>query len=191
MRLFFAIDFPTAYKIELQKGLAALRVQVETLKEWQPLAPSWTLPQNLHITLQFLGEVEAQVLGKLISETVEELREAPSITLELGRPGWFSSDKDPRILSLSVEPQQSLRALSQALGKVIVCLGLPLEDRPYRGHLTLAKVKAKVAKALDLADLKWPPLKPLRVEEVMLYQSQPSKRGSLYTQMGKFKLNGL
>jgi 2'-5' RNA ligase len=137
MRTFIAIE-PTE---ELHKRLG------DTLVRLQPQAPRarWVRPQQLHLTLAFLGEVpesDVQKLSPLLDALV--LRHRP-FKLTVGGGGTFGSPTHPRVLwmALGGEGVPLLSSLQAELAERLSGLGYPGEDpgRGFHPHLTLARAK--------------------------------------------------
>lgn len=92
-------------------------------------------PHNLHITLKFIGAAAATVLPDIIRAMQQAIAGHHAITLQLRGAGRFQS-----ALWLGVAPNAALSALASALNKALAPLGFPPETKPYRPHLTLARL---------------------------------------------------
>ena len=126
MRLFIAINFPDAVKDRLESAVQALRRQ--------GVKASWSRRENLHLTLEFLGEVEraAPVI------TAMERVKAQKFSLRLTNSGRFRREGGD-IFWLGVARSEPLMRLQAELHQSLRREGLRLEKRPYRPHLTLAR----------------------------------------------------
>jgi RNA 2',3'-cyclic 3'-phosphodiesterase len=102
----------------------------------------WVRAENLHLTLQFLGEQgEAELEGLALL-----LRELPSrepLQLSLGELGFFGSTRRPRVVQMGLCGEvERLQQLVTELGQSTeAALGLPPEEREYHPHITLGRVK--------------------------------------------------
>lgn len=114
----------------------------ELISELRPLAgrASWVAPENLHITLQFLGEVEVDRLARVakVCATVAAAQEA--LLLTTTGLGCFPPRGQPRVLYLGTDQQQPLADLARALGAQLQSCGFDLPER-FHSHLTLARLK--------------------------------------------------
>lgn len=176
MRIFFAIDLNKETKDILHAALHPLRSQHESIR--------WSKPENLHVTLQFLQEVKIEDIPDMLNHVREELSDFKEFNLKIGALELFPNVTHPKVLSLHVEPQDILTDLSIRIGKGIVTNGYDIEKRPFRGHITLAKITRPFA----LEQIEIPMLKNMFVKEVTLFQSEPSREGSRYTPLAIIKL---
>lgn len=129
--------------------------------------------ETMHCTLAFLGEVDDARLVEL-KALVEELPSAP-IALKATRLDAFGSPRKAHVIVLPLEDDGSLLRLYETIGVK--------EDRPYRPHLTLARLK----KPEDVRTLieSTPVSLEGRVVGVTLYKSVLGKNGSTYTPLAR------
>lgn len=92
-------------------------------------------PDNLHITLKFIGAVAAPALPDIVSAMQRALANRCAFTLQLRGAGSFQS-----ALWLGVEPNPALSGLATALNETMGALGYALETKLFRPHLTLARL---------------------------------------------------
>lgn len=132
MRLFVALQIPE----EVREAIAAL------IRELKPLDDSWkwTRPENLHVTLKFLGEIQ-EVRLKQFTETLRAVRADLPIAMMFRGLGFFPDEKRPRVLWAGIEAPASLPALAESLEEAFVRMGLPREEKAFTPHLTLARSK--------------------------------------------------
>jgi 2'-5' RNA ligase len=103
-------------------------------------APRWTTPDRWHLTLLFLGAVPDELVESLVAASGPAVGGAPPMTLRLAGGGRFGSARRPQVawagLAGDVDP---LAALAGRLAAVARSLRLPVDDRPFRPHLTLGR----------------------------------------------------
>ncbi|MDQ3824707.1 MAG: RNA 2',3'-cyclic phosphodiesterase [Actinomycetota bacterium] len=132
MRLFVALTPP-------EDVVDALRTTTVALRELAPeLAAQlrWTRPEQWHLTLVFLGEVSDQVVSELTRRLNRAAARHPPLSLSLGGGGRFGH----RVLWTGVHgDRDGLRRLAGSAAAAALRCRLPVEDRPYRPHLTLAR----------------------------------------------------
>lgn len=159
-RLFFAL-WPDD-KTRHQLAEVALRLQSEQGK--------WVEPEKLHITLAFLGSVEAKDLSKLYG-AVERVGGEP-FELVLDRvQHWMGRG----IVCLTAEQApEALLNLVKALTKSLFKSGIPMDIKPFRPHVTLARKVKKRIPVGPVSPLCWP------VRSFALVESQLSPEGSRY-----------
>jgi len=106
---------------------------------------SWTRPENLHLTMKFLGEVpgdRVEELGGWMAEAAGEIR---PFDLVLEGAGGFPSMSSPRILWVGVrEPLDPVRKLHQNMENVLSGAGFPREGRAYHPHITVGRVRKRL-----------------------------------------------
>jgi RNA 2',3'-cyclic 3'-phosphodiesterase len=130
VRLFIAIDIPSG----IRDGLAAL------IQEFRTVAPKakWVRPENLHVTLKFLGSTEAAKLEQ-IGAALRAVRSTEPVTLEFRGLGFFPNEKRPRVLWAGMESSANLRLLAGDVDRAMHQVAFALEERPFTPHLTLAR----------------------------------------------------
>jgi len=151
MRLFIAINFSDEIKELLGKLMRALRQIPADLK--------WVAEENLHLTLQFLGEVAPERIGA-ISEGIEKAAAGSKpFMLSLAGVGVFPSVERPRVLWVGVDGEvASLIGLQRKVQKEMGLLGFASDKKKFSAHLTLARARtpqgftAVMAKAQEFAN---------------------------------------
>jgi 2'-5' RNA ligase len=187
-RLFIAVDLPPAQLIDLGTPLREL----EELKRGKvPLA---LVPvENIHLTLKFLGSTEEDQIPAILETLQGVAARASRIELSLGERGVFPRIESPRVLWVGVlDPTDALKALAQELNGRLESLGFAREEKPFIGHLTLARVKESGAKGEAKRQIgDWvrgasepaPGSKLFSVSELVLYESKTLPCGAVYMPM--------
>ena len=131
MRLFVAIESSEG----IRASIASL------LQEFRAIAPQvkWIKPENLHITLKFLGETDANKLD-LILDVLQGIHTARPIILNFSGLDYFSNAKRSSILWAGIQPSPNLQRIAQEIDLQMAKLGFPREDRAFSPHLTLARL---------------------------------------------------
>lgn len=184
IRIFFAIDLSDLAKEKVGKYINMLK------RKSKSNAIRWTKAENLHITLQFLAEVQSEHLSTLIEHVRAKVQgKIEKTTLEFGELHLFPNPYRPRVIVLEILPQDKLRMLSGFIGEGIKILHYELESRPFRAHLTLGRIKHAHGVHLEfLSEFKTPQLEKMEVSEVILFRSDPKPEGSQYTVIEKIAL---
>jgi 2'-5' RNA ligase len=158
---FIAVPLPSSVKATLAKW----RQQSERMLPFQ----SWVHQEDYHITLAFLGSTASHVLSSLKQE-MEQLLSVDTFSLTAEGLYTFGVSERPRILWAGVTQQPELFAVQRQVQQSCKTLGLSLDDRPYRPHITLAR-RWRGDDAFDQTELKeWEPVSFL-VEKISLYQT--------------------
>jgi RNA 2',3'-cyclic 3'-phosphodiesterase len=130
MRVFVALEIPSAVRENLAALLNALRsVSAQT---------GWVRPQNLHVTLKFIGEAAEPKIAAIRSALAGVRSEQP-VTLDFRGLGFFPNEKHPRVFWAGIEASPNLNILAADIDRAVEKLGVPLEKRPFSPHLTLAR----------------------------------------------------
>lgn len=177
IRTFIAIDIPGSVKRELEK----------LTDEFSKTGASvtWVKPDRMHLTLKFLGDVS--------TEKIEEIKQVLHVTAEPFAPlhlqpvgcGAFPSIKQMRVVWVGLRgDDEQLRELHKRIEAALSPLGFAAEDRPFRAHLTLGRVKGKkhlssVQEAL-LAQQKFQ-AGAFEADGLTLYKSDLRPTGPIYT----------
>jgi 2'-5' RNA ligase len=130
MRLFIAIEISP----DVRAALAAL------LKEFRAMAPQvkWVRPENMHLTLKFLGETDSSKLTAM-QATLSAIRSSQSVTLHFRGLGFFPNAKRAKVFWAGMEASPNLPSLALDIDRAVHRFGFPLEDRPFTPHLTVAR----------------------------------------------------
>ncbi|MCZ2825272.1 MULTISPECIES: RNA 2',3'-cyclic phosphodiesterase [unclassified Modestobacter] len=131
-RLFLAVDPPAAATADLDRALRPLR--------FAPGAPRWTPTSRWHLTLVFLGEVPAPLLAPLRVAVTPAVAGTPPLSLQLAGAGRFGSRRRPAVCWAGLAGDvPELTALAGRLAAAARSVGLTVEDRPFRAHLTVGR----------------------------------------------------
>jgi RNA 2',3'-cyclic 3'-phosphodiesterase len=130
MRLFIAIQLTEEIRNALRVFLTELRMTAFKTK--------WVRPENLHVTLKFLGNTDAAKLHA-IEKSLSEIRSNESVTLDFRGLGFFPNERRPRVFWIGMEASPNLALLAEVIDREMHKLGYALENRPFSPHLTLAR----------------------------------------------------
>lgn len=161
----------------LEGGLAsALAAWLESTRERFPELA--VIPAaNLHLTLAFLGEIDDEAVEAGGAAVAAAATGRSGWTLRWSGAGVFLSASRPRVLWMGVDGGDALVDAQRSLNATLAESGLPVDDRPFRPHLTLARVRRQglrpPRRAQLVARLETLPLvAPSRVVSLVLYQSR-------------------
>jgi 2'-5' RNA ligase len=134
MRCFIAIKLPEhvhGHLKRLQRRLANLDRNVR-----------WTKPEQIHLTLKFLGEVPDDQVADLCAAAADAVAPTPRVDLEIAGTGCFPPRGPARVLWVGVQgPPPALIDCYVRLEQALARLGYPPETRPFKPHLTLGRVR--------------------------------------------------
>jgi RNA 2',3'-cyclic 3'-phosphodiesterase len=129
MRLFYAIEFPDLVRARLaslSRELAAVAMHGR-----------WTRQENIHLTMQFLGECPAEWLPVFKSILVRTAASCPEFNLTISGCGAFGSRHD--LLWLGARKEPSLDRLAEILSGFLREEKMPFDDRPFAAHITIGR----------------------------------------------------
>lgn len=178
-RMFTAIDLPATLKSQL----AALRTDIPTARRVKPA--------QMHLTLRFVGEVSDKQAAAL--QAALHGVDGASFALALRGVGRFppSIKKAPRVLWAGVDAPPELLALQAQIEQTVRTLGLPPDNKPFKPHFTLARLKTHKptpeADAFLQAHAHFT-VEPFAVSEFVLIESKLSPQGPHYTVRGRYAL---
>ncbi len=184
IRAFVGLPLPETY----QSGLNELRAR------FAPRISSrlaWTRPGNWHLTLKFLGNCSEDGL-KNTTRALETVEWA-SYSLQAGQAGVFPPRGKPRVLWLGLETGAAeSTALAKVIEDALSSAGFAPEERPFRPHLTLARVKQPQRDPWPelLQDISAKEWTPVCIARFVLWRSDLSSQGSKYTPLGEFPAQG-
>jgi 2'-5' RNA ligase len=134
VRLFIAVNLPDALRRAIHDAAAPLRRLAVPVK--------WVDPEGLHVTVKFLGAVDAGRVSAIQEALERACRGARAFPLPVGGFGAFPTPRDARVIWVGCEAVPPLELLQHGIEREFAELGFPIEGRPFRPHLTLGRVRA-------------------------------------------------
>ena len=178
-RLFIAVPIQEKTRNEIAQGIFA-----DTRTKMLPVR--WTNIQNLHLTLQFLGDTDEkripvlkQIVNRLGTSGIAE-------ELTFTNIGAFPNPSNPRVIWIGGKENESLRKIQRQLTADLIRNGFSADQKKFKAHLTLGRVKENVPVPPDMMDY----LEILRgninvsaspLDRVTLFESQLKPGGPIYT----------
>jgi len=181
MRLFVALDLPYEMRRNLELLLHLLKPLARV--QWSPVA-------NLHLTTKFIGDFPEERLDKLNSALAAIPRPGP-LRIAIRGLGWFPHPDRPRIFYAGIQAPPELPSLARDTDAACATLGLPREEKDYRPHLTLARLRNPApltALKAEIARLPNTDFGAFTADQFHLYRSQLQPGGSIYTKLASFPL---
>jgi len=138
LRLFVALEPPGPLRRQLAALAAELRRQAGHAAE----RLRWVEPANLHLTVQFLGNVPEERLAAVQEAVAAAAAGARPLLLAVRGAGAFPSARRARVVWAGLHGELApLTGLAQTLAASLAPLGFPPEERPFSPHLTLARAR--------------------------------------------------
>lgn len=136
IRTFIALDLP----VKLQGSLEALQKELQRTD-----APvSWVKPDRIHLTLKFLGDVPPGRIADIQAQLAEIAVHTQPFRLQAAGCGAFPTLQQMRVVWVGLKGDiPSLRDVQQRVEEAMAALDFKREDRPFKAHLTLGRVKGR------------------------------------------------
>ena len=188
MRVFIAIDIGK----EIRAALSDLQQQLQSKVDIKKSDVKWVNPENIHLTLKFLGEIKDEKVAEVCNITQDVAGRHKNFELDVESVGSFGG-RSARVVWVGVgQGCDNLLELQKDLDQQLALAGWPQETRKFTGHLTLCRVRNpkagfKLAQVSDAyRDFK---LGTMSADSVTVYQSQLRPTGPIYTVLGDYKLS--
>jgi RNA 2',3'-cyclic 3'-phosphodiesterase len=183
VRLFLAVRFPPDLAAEASAALPDLRLLRRVA------------PELMHVTLAFVGNVPESTLADATAAANEAADATPSFTLRIGALGQFPERGRPHVVWLGFTEPAPLTDLAARTRGALTAHGVSFDDKPFRPHLTLARVREEADRvevrdlAIALRSAK-PPLGTFTVDALHVIESTLSPKGPRYTARATAALGG-
>jgi 2'-5' RNA ligase len=158
------------------------RVQNEVNK----LAPDvkWVAPENLHVTLKFLGDVREDALPGVLAAVEKAAKSISGFELAVSGLGAFPNPQRARVVWVGTEDgRDKLIELAAAVESELVSAGFAQEEKPFKAHITIGRVRDRAPRQLPdaLAEVNADALGSQRVSSVALMRSDLRPGGPVYS----------
>lgn len=185
VRSFIAIELPKTIVSHIQKVRDALKSS--------GLEMSWVRPENIHLTLKFLGNVKKTDIEKIGSEMVAVADGCRPFSLAAKGLGVFPGIKRPRVVWLGLKGDTpALIDLQKMLEDRLDGIGFPKENKAFRAHLTLARIKRRIdtKRLLDsMNEIGHFESSAFTADRIVLFKSDLKPSGAVYTKLSEVNFN--
>jgi len=177
IRTFIAIDIDDHAKQRLSEFISYLKKTGSDVK--------WIDESQMHLTLKFLGNIDdskIQQISRILKSVTENFK---SFSITLSGIGAFPNLKHPRVIWIGVEKgKDQLKDLNTIIEDYMEEEGFPKENRPYKAHLTIGRVKTSrnlsVLSRL-IAETNFQLDSEIKIDEIILFKSTLTPKGAIYT----------
>jgi len=184
IRTFIAIEIPddiiSRFR-ELQDGIKVYDFKMR-----------WVRSENIHLTLKFLGDVEEIKIYEIAKAVSKTVKGYTPILLQAKGIGVFPGMKRPRVLWVGLTGQlEALVRLQKTLDENLKMLGFPGEKRPFKGHLTMGRIKDKIdVKKFGDALMAFRNFESetFAASQINLYKSELTSSGAVYAKLASVSL---
>lgn len=182
-RLFAAIKIhPSAQYISLFNEISS-SLRHEHIK--------WVEPENMHLTLKFLGETDEAKIPALCQALESAAAQSKPFTMKIANTGIFGSHYDPKILWFGIEPQGELENLARNIFTELAKCGWEADRQNFVPHLTIGRIRKLKDKPLFqhiISQYNAVEIQEENVKEITLYESILRHEGPLYLNVFSAKL---
>lgn len=181
--------------IPVASGVAARASELIKRLRTTEAAVNWVPPQNLHLTLKFLGETPINESPEICEAVKRAVTDAPPFDLAFRGLSAFPSIEKPRTIWLGVsEGIEDLADLAGRIDGELAKLGYARETRRFAAHLTIGRVRESIPSDHPLLDAMAKhadfDANVMGVDEVVIYASFLDKKGPTYDALGTVELMG-
>ena len=184
-RMFCAFELPESLRARISQHIQKVREAVPDA------AASWSRPENIHLTVKFFGNVDQQRVPVICAATARVVKEFSPIQIEVGKTGVFPRPSRPQVLWIGLDDRSgALAELHKQLEHEFAGEGFPKEDRAFRPHLTIARIRkphnsnrlAEAHLGMEFSSV------TIELSELVLFRSELSSKGSKYTPISRHRL---
>lgn len=187
LRLFVAAEIPEDIRVKLAEVIDSLSSPKDGIK--------WVRPASIHLTLKFLGSVGEEALDDVkgaVKEALSGFCGMDDVKLTAGKLGAFPGGKRIRVIWVGLGGEMEiLGGVRDALEDSFLRLGFPREERGFRPHLTIGRVKGKANRDIvdKIEDKKDIVLGDFLVSGLHLYKSDLRPTGAVYTSLAYYSFS--
>jgi len=177
----------TFIAFELPDDLLAALNHLQTGFKKYGLPAKWVRPESIHLTLKFLGNLEISQIDGIASKMIDAARGYGPLSLRAEGVGVFPHIRRPRVLWAGLAGAvKGLSDLQHSIDVALSEIGFPGEKRPFKGHLTLGRFKARpdsqqIEHALkEFAEFK---TESFSADKIFLFKSELNPGGAVYSKL--------
>jgi 2'-5' RNA ligase len=186
LRTFVAVLIPS----ELKAKIAAVQ---EDLRRAAPDV-KWVKPESFHITMEFLGDTDSRLVDDIREALKRVCAEVEPFDVEFAGVGAFPNARRPRVVWAGVKAgTQELAKLAGKVADALLPLGFQKEDKPFRAHITIGRVKdeRKVSMLTPaLENTETGALGRFQAASIALMQSDLRREGPIYSVLAEVPFGG-
>ncbi len=180
IRSFVAVDTSEQVKTELSRLITELKARTN-------LNVRWVKPEQMHLTLTFLGAVSQDFIEQAKVQLQDVAKGFKSFPCQLENLGAFPSAQRARVIWTGLKKGKAeLKQLQATVSAALAKIGYVPEKRPFSPHLTLGRLRdfapAEFMLEIAFTSSVW------EVKEVILYQSNLYPDGPVYIPLACFAL---
>ncbi len=177
----------TFISVTLPKGIVSLSNMLKTTIKTTKDNVNWVNPGNIHLTLKFLGQTPYEATDEINKVLKEAVVSHSVMELEIKGTGCFPKIESPRLLWLGVERNiGQLQNFVADLNIKLEKLGLPIDEKEYTPHITLARIKYPPKDTPDITNFMNTSYEPIKfnINRIRFMSSELFSNGPIYSILG-------
>lgn len=185
-RLFLAVPLPDGTRAEI----GDLSTRLQKGARFTTARLSWVQPDSIHLTLAFLGDTAPEKVEAIAAAAGRAAGGFSPLRIEIKRLGVFPDWHRPRVLWAGLRDRtHQIETLQRALADALERIGLPSDRKPFRPHLTLARIKSLAGleplRSIVESHQEYR-LTPFGAGELVMFRSELNPAGAIHTPLGRF-----
>jgi RNA 2',3'-cyclic 3'-phosphodiesterase len=176
LRCFIAIGIPAQLQRNIGECIAILKKHDADIK--------WVTPENLHLTLKFLGNTPDGLLPKIRESLAFVVSTYEPFYIKLYGTGVFPNKKYPRVIWAGLQDADGMKDLQEKVERSMAFLGFKGDDREFNPHLTLGRVRSQGKMILlvrELESFEKNEFGIVPVDRILVMKSELTPKGPEYT----------
>lgn len=178
-----------ALPVSLSPGMVTLTDRLKTALREPGF--KWVEHRQMHITLKFLGDTPVSLLGEISARVGTIVSECEELNGEINGLAYFSKNGDPSVLFAHLQNMPELERMARRVNESLESLGILPETKPFKSHLTLARIKFlrdknRFREIIDAFGKN--AVQPVNIREVVFYESILHSQGPVYRPLQIFAL---
>jgi 2'-5' RNA ligase len=183
IRCFIALDISDQIKRDCTDIIDRLKEHDADVK--------WVRADTMHLTLKFLGRTRENILPKIQECLFNVVLSYNPFYIRIYAMGIFPNRKNPRVIWVGIEESDMLKRLHIDIENTMAPLGFTKEQRPFKPHLTLGRVRSRkgiLHVVHDLDTFKDKEFGNIHVKQIKLMKSDLKHQGAIYSCLYEFPL---
>ena len=190
-RSFIAVELPAEVQLAIFRSTEMLRRVIP--------APDirWVASHNVHLTIQFLGDVLPGDLDRLAKDLSTQIAPFAPFEVDVSGLGAFPNERRARVLFVGLEAPPALADLVERIIATTLRLGFRNDERGFTPHLTIGRVNRTASAATLPLIFRYIQNNPVgrigqfQVEAIKIFKSVLTPTGSVYTPLYSLLLDGV
>ncbi|MEO0076828.1 MAG: RNA 2',3'-cyclic phosphodiesterase [candidate division WOR-3 bacterium] len=178
IRAFIAVEIPQKVRTEICQLIDRFAQTGQSVK--------WVKPENLHITLLFLGDIDQNFLQQSIEQLTGIAKSEKGFKMSLKNFGAFPSQRMPRVVWIGVDQgAQALIDLQAKIEAAFTTIGYKPEERKFHPHLTIGRVRERMSNAEQVFNTRYQS-EVFTINSLVLFKSTLTPQGPIYEKIKEF-----